>query len=80
MAGSFDHAGGTLEGMKRTKHAIDPLRRRAVALQRDKIVRGLSDEFARFGNELFLQSAHSVAPVRTQTCRTSSASATGFTR
>ena len=78
--GQFDHASGTLEGVKRTKDAIDPLGRWAVALQRDKIVRSLSDKFARFGNELFLQSAHSVAPVRTQTCRTSSASATGFTR
>ena len=51
--GQFDHASGTLKRMKRTKDAIDPLRS-TIALQRDEIVRSLSDQFARFCNELFL--------------------------
>jgi hypothetical protein len=50
----FDYASRPLERVKRTKHAIDPLRRHAVALQRDKIVRCPSDKLARFGNELVL--------------------------
>ena len=53
--------------MKGAKHPVDPLRRGAVALQCDQIVRGLADEFAGLGDELFLQSAHGAAPVRTPT-------------
>jgi hypothetical protein len=50
----LDHAGRSFERVKCPKHIVDPLGRHAVALQRDKIVRSLSDELARFGNELVL--------------------------
>ena len=76
----LDHAGGALERMKGAEYPVDPLGRRAVAFQHNQVVRGLTDQFAGLGDELLVQSAHDATPVRTQTCRTSSASATGLTR
>src|SRR6185437_3920044 len=76
----FDHARGALERMEGTEYPVDPVRRSAVALQYNKVVRGLTDQFTGLGDELLLQGAHGATPVRAQTCRTSSASATGLTR
>ena len=78
--GQFNHAGRALEGMKGSKDAVDPLRRHTIALQRDQIIRGLTDEFAGLDHELFLQYVHGATPARMPTWRTSSASATGLTR
>jgi hypothetical protein len=76
----LDHARGTLERVEGAEHAVDSIRRGAIALQCDEVVRRLANEIAGFGNELFLQGVHGTAPVSTAAWRTSSASVTGFTR
>ena len=51
-----------------------------VGLYRDQVAGSLMNQFARFGNELFMQRVHVGAPERTEAWRTRSCCDTGLTR
>ena len=78
--GEVDNAGGSLQGMEGAKRSVQPFSVVRVFFKSHQIVDCLSDEFARFKEELFDELVHRGAPQKIAAYSASVSCLTGFTR
>ena len=76
----IDHRGRPFQRVEHAENAIDALLRKSFPLRGDEIVIRLLEQFARLGDELFMERVHCGAPVSTATWRSRSGPDKGLTR